>query len=340
MARRPTIRDVARTAGVSKATVGRVINEDGANVRPETAMRVREAITQLGYEQNVIAGSLRTNRTHMVAIGIPDITNPFWPEVARGIQDTMERDGYVSILFNSDWKRDRELEYLRLAKRHHYDGLILNPTHVNRTDLHTLGVPAVLLGGGSSVEGFDSVASNTHQGVLLALGHLHELGHRKLALIAGTAGRQRHGARYNSYVHFHAQRGIPLAERYVACADFSHRAGFDAARRLMDQDDPPTAILAANDVLASGAMAGLRDQGLKVPDDVSVVGMDDIQSSQVTWPPLTTIAKPKYQMGQQAAEYLIERMSSTDDNSPARRTTLPCTLVLRGSTSFPRSETR
>lgn len=340
MARQPTIRDVARVAGVSKATVGRVVNGSGANVRPATAARVKEAIGQLGYERNAIAGSLRTDRTNMVAIGIPDITNPFWPEVARGVQDGLETKGYVSILFNSDWKPDREQEYLRLAKRNRYDGLILNPTHVNRTDLLALRVPVVLLGGGSVLEGFDSVASDTHQGVLLALNHLRELGHRRIALIAGWTTRERRYTRYPSYVHFHAQQGIALNEKYVVYANFSRTAGFEAARRLMALDEPPTAILAANDVLASGAIAALHESGFEIPADVSVVGMDDIQSAEVTWPPLTTIAKPKYATGQKAAEYLIERMSREGNAPPARRTKLPCRLVARGSTTTPRAEAR
>jgi LacI family transcriptional regulator len=337
LSRRPTIIDVARLAGVSKSTVSRVVNGDNELVREATRQRVLEAVAKLGYERNAVAGSLRTDQTFIIALSIPDITNPFWPEVARGVQDTLETSGYTAITFNSDWKTEREQDFLVTVRRSRFDGLIINPTAINQTDLTDLSIPVVILGSGDRYPRFDAVGSDTEKGAQTALAHLFELGHRRIGLIAGRSARDQTYKRYNSYVAFHARHGIPLDESLIVESEFTDQAGFEAMQQLMRRPQPPTAVFAANDLLAIGALKGAQSMAVKVPDDVSIIGMDDIYASATTSPALTTIAKPKYQIGVQAAQFLLDHL--LDGAAPSsRQVRLPCCLIARESTSAVRSQ--
>ncbi|NWG14999.1 MAG: LacI family DNA-binding transcriptional regulator [Chloroflexi bacterium] len=331
MTRRPTIIDVARLAGVSKATAARVLNGDSTLVRPATCERVLQAATQLGYERNAVAGSLRTDQTHIVALSIPDITNPFWPEVARGVQDSLERLGYAALTVNTDWNADREQHYLRLVRRSRFDGLIINPAHVSNDALKSLHIPVVILGSGRYYPDFDSVGSATQDAVVESLTHLYELGHRRIGLCAGHSRHNTERSRYDGYITFHARHGLPLEEDLIIETEFSELAGYDAMLRLMQTPRPPSAVFAANDILAIGALRAAQSLGCDVPGDVSIMGMDDIYAASITSPALTTVAKPKYDIGQRAAELLIARL--TGQTSPPQHLQLPCRLVRRGSTA-------
>ncbi|MCZ7545586.1 MAG: LacI family transcriptional regulator [Anaerolineae bacterium] len=335
MARRPTIIDVARLAGVSKSTVARVINGNDGAVREETRRRVLAAADQLGYERNAVAGSLRTDQTFIVALSIPDITNPFWPEVARGVQDTIEASGYTTVTFNSDWKVDREQHFLTTVRRSRFDGLVINPTTATNAELVGLGIPVVILGGGDSYPDFDSVGSDTERGAQEALAYLHGLGHVRIGLIAGRSARSKTFVRYQSYVAFHARKGIPLDDALVVDCDFSDQAGFEAMKRLLSLPEPPSAVFAANDILAIGALKAAQAMRRRVPEDVSIVGMDDIYAAATTSPALTTVAKRKYETGATAAQFLVSRMCGEAPETP-RRVKLPCRLVVRESTGVVR----
>ncbi len=334
MARRPTIIDVARLAGVSKTTVARVVNGEFNLVREETRQRVLDAIEQLGYERNAIAGSLRTDRTFMIALSIPDIMNPFWPEVARGVQDTVEANGYTVVLLNNDWDADREQNHIRMMRRSQFDGLIINPTRITNDDLTDLHIPVVVLGGGDNFPDFDAVGSDTGMGVKLALEHLLDLGHTRIGLIAGLSRRRKANIRQSAYLAFHHEHGLPVDESLIVECPFTQESGFTAMQQLMSLDDPPTAIFCANDILAIGALIAAQKAGIRVPDDVSIMGMDDIYAAATTFPPLTTIAKPKYDIGVKAANFLLQRIEGTAPDVPRHRR-LPCYLVQRGSTAPP-----
>jgi len=334
VARRPTIIDVARLAGVSKATVARVINGQPEVVRLETRERVLEAAAQLGYERNAIAGSLRTNQTDMVVLSLPDITNPFWPEVARGVQDTLEGYGFATVTVNSDWSREREQRYLQLVRRHRFDGLIINPAGISNDDLKALNIPVVTLGGGDNYPDFDAVGSDTEQGVEDILTHLLELGHQRIGLIAGQSRRQKGETRSQGYIMFHARHRLYLDDRLIVKTDFHDQAGYEAMMYLLGLDEPPTAVFAANDILAIGALKAAHASERRVPDDVSIVGMDDIYAAAVTSPPLTTVAKPKYEIGVKAAELLVESLRVKEHSQP-QHIKLPCYLVKRGTTAPP-----
>lgn len=337
MARRPTIIDVARLAGVSKATVARVVNGDHDIVREETRQRVTAAVEKLGYERNAIAGSLRTNQTFMIALSIPDITNPFWPEVARGVQDTLEEHGYATVTVNSDWNAHRENTYLSMVRRNRFDGLIINPTSVQSRDLRTLGIPVVILGSGEGFPEFDSVGSDSEAATEEALDYLFALGHRRIGLIAGRSRRSQYRAtsRYNSFVLFHAKHSIPLDDDLIVHGDFTQEAGFEAMQKLLSLTWPPTAVFAANDILALGALKAAQNMNYEVPKDVSIIGMDDIYAAALGSPGLTTVRKPKYEIGTQAARLLLDRMKQQGPLTEPMHLLIPCELIRRDSTTAP-----
>ncbi len=335
MTRRPTIIDVARLANVSKATVARVVNGQHDMVRDVTRERVLDAIHQLGYERNAVAGSLRSDRTMTVALCIPDITNPFWPEVARGVQDTIEAGGYTVVTVNSDWDVDRERNYLKLVRRHRFDGVIINPTGVSNEELTALAVPVVVLGSGDNYPDCDSVGSDTESGAWEALEYLYGLGHRRIGLIAGLSARRKFQTRQHTFIQFHARRHLPLDETLIVGSEFSDRAGYEAMCQLLRLERPPTATLAANDILAIGALKATQALSCRVPEDMSIVGIDDIYPAATTSPALTTVTKPKYDIGVRAAQFLLARM--TEDRPPeVQQVKLACALTVRNSSAAPR----
>jgi len=329
--RRTTIIDVANHAGVSKTTVGRVISGEHNRVSEETRQRVLDAIKELGYERNIIASSLRTDRTFMVALSIPDIINPFWPEVARGAQDTFEAKGYTMALLNSDWDAQRELTHLQTVRRNRFDGLILNPMQITNAELKQLGTPTVLLGAGSDFPDFDTVGSDSATAVDTALEHLIELGHRRIGLIAGVSQRRRKDTRYARYVELHRKYGLPLDEQLVVRHPYSLAGGGEAMQELLALPDPPTAVCGGNDILAIGALMAAQQYGLDIPGDLSIIGIDDIYAASTTSPRLTTVAKPKYAIGTEAAHCLLQRIEGSAPAYP-RNVLLKGHLVVRDTT--------
>ena len=335
MRRRPTIIDVAHVAGVSKTTVSRVVSGDGSMVREETRQKVLEAVEQLGYERNAVAGGLRTNRTYTIALIIPDIANPFWPEVARGVQHALEAKGYAVVLANSDWDARREHEFLAMARRNRFDGIIINPASVTNDELAACRIPATILGGlGSEYSDFDMVGSDSYGGTALAMTHLVSLGHQRIGLISGLSRGFSLASRLDSYTDSLQQHNIPIEQDLIVKCPYGQEFGRQSMTQLLELTKPPTAVLAANDILAIGALQAVREAGLRVPQDMSIVGMDDIYAISVTTPPLTTVAKQKHTLGWQAAIFLLERIQG-EAPSTSRRHALPCRLITRGSTAPP-----
>jgi LacI family transcriptional regulator len=334
MKKRPTLQDVARVANVSRATAARVVNGDNDIVRPQTRDRVMEVVRQLGYERHAIAGSLRSERTHMIALSIPDITNPFWPEVARGVQDTVGKAGFTVVLMNNDWNPGLEQEHLRRMRQKQFDGLIINPTATLNEDLLSLSTPIVLLASGEAYPDFDTVSSDSAQAGQLAIEHLIGLGHRRIGLIAGPSRRRKSHTHHDTYVSQHHAHGLPVNESLIVTTTFTQEGGYTAMLQLLALPDRPTAVFAVNDIIALGALQAAHAAGLRVPEQISIIGMDDIFAAATTFPPLTTIAKPKYEIGATAAKYLLDRI---DGKAPfeVRHHLLPSVLEARRSTMPP-----
>lgn len=334
MKRRPTIIDVAKQAGVSKTTVSRVVSGDDARVRESTRRRVRAAVEALGYEHNAVASSLRTDRTNIIMLAIPDITNPFWPDVARGVQDVMDREGYAVVFANSDWTGQREATFLQMAGRNRFDGILINPIEVTNDELKATRIPTVVLSSGCEYPDFDAVGSDSYGAARQALEHLIGLGHRRIGLIRGRRSHRPQHSRLAGYLDYLAEQGLPIDDRLVVEVSFDEKGGFQAVEQLLALAEPPTAVFASNDLLAIGALHAAHAAGLHVPSDLSIVGLDDIHAASTTTPPLTTIAKPKATIGQQAAHFLLDHLRNRAPAEP-RRQIVACHLLARGTTAPP-----
>ncbi len=328
MPKSPTILDVARTAGVSKSTVSRVLQGDDASVAKGTRDQVLDAMQSLGYAHNAVASNLRRNRTYMVLLLIPNIDNPFWPGVARGLQDRISRVGYSVVFANSDWDLAQEQAILEMARRNRFDAIAINPAYVQPAELHKLDVPVVILGLRRNYAAFDCVGSDSYQGTLQALTYLHDLGHRRIGLIWGNRGSSR--SRLRAYQDFHGAHGYAIDETLIVSAPYTLEGGRLATHHFLDLAQPPTAIFAANDVLALATIQVALARGVRVPEALSVVGMDDIESASMSTPLLTTVAKDKYEIGRRAAEMLLNRLDNVAPAEP-QRGVVPCTLVERQS---------
>jgi len=337
MNRRPTQEDVAREAGVSRATVSYVINNrtDG-NVRisEETRCRVLEAIEELGYRPNVLARSLRQGQTHTIGMIVPDNTNPFFAEVARGVEDTSFEQGYSVILCNSDGDLDKELLYTNVLAEKRVDGILFVAAGMSTEHICALQerrMPVVVVDRDIPDVAVDSVMTANERGGWLATRHLIELGHRHIGCIAGPSDVTPSAERVTGYRHALREAGLPVDEVLILKGDFQYESGYQAARQLLSMEDPPTAIFACNDLMAIGTVSAAVRLGRQVPADLSVVGFDDVPLASFANPALTTIVQPKYEIGVVAATMLLERMQ--DPDRPPYRKMLDTVLVVRQSTA-------
>lgn len=305
-----TIRDVARHAGVSIATVSRVLNGTGG-VAPEMTLRVTRAVTQLGYEPSSVARSLKTAATMLIACVIPDISNPFFPEMVRAIEDVADEAGYGTLLANTDDDIAKEERYLRLLARRRIDGLILTPVGDERPPaplryLVEHGVPVVVVDRRLEAIGADTVLVNNRRGGAIAIEHLVGLGHRRIGIINRTLDTSTARERHEGAVAALADAGLGTDD-LVRFGTYSVASGRNLAAELLSRPDRPTALFAGSDTMALGALRAARELGLRVPRDVSIIGFDGIPLVDMVTPKLTTVAQPIYGLGHQAATLILER---------------------------------
>ncbi|MCZ7542982.1 MAG: LacI family transcriptional regulator [Anaerolineae bacterium] len=331
-----TIKDVARAAKVSTATVSHVLNGT-RYVSEGLRERVLKAIAELDYRPSQVAASLRTKRSNSILLIIPDIANPFFPPLVRGVQDVFDRARYAIIVGNTDRRRSRELEFLNLALRAQADGVIIVASEIEEADLLPLaeqGIPAVLIGTHIDHPDLDVVRVDNRAAAYDAVRHLTGLGHRRTAMAFGPMSASSLHQRLQGYRQAMADAGLEVNADWIVEESSREAADYQGIRQLMARPDRPTAIFAAADVVALDVLVLLRELGLRVPEDVSVVGFDDIPATRLTTPPLTTIHQPKYQMGQRAADLLLRRMTQ-DEEAPRERAIMAHRLVVRGSTAPP-----
>lgn len=331
---RPTIIDVAVRAGVSRGTVSRVL-AGSPRVLPTTRERVLEAIHALDYRPSSIARSLRLQRTRTVGLIVTDITNPFYPEVVRGFEDTAEALGLGVFLCNTAEDPDREARYLALLTERRVDAVVIAAGGLRRRqadELRSFSVPVVMVNASSPDPRIPAIVSDDRAGGRMAAQHLIDLGHRQLVYVRGPSEADEtpvrlEGARDAT----RSARGLGVTLEDVN-GDGHLSGGTAAARAVASRLELPFALICHNDMTAIGAMHGLTEAGLRVPHDVSVVGFDDIALTDYTVPPLTTIAQDKYAMGRRAVA-VVDRILSGEAVSGTER--LPVRLVLRGSTAQP-----
>ena len=330
MASRPTIIDVAKLAGLSKTTVSRVINGDTSKVSDAAIERVEQAIKTLGYEYNLIASSLRTARSNVVMLMIPDITNPFWPEVARGIQDAMELADYSVIFANIDWNPAREKEFLKIAMRTRVDGILINPIQASEEEILATRIPSVILGIRPGYKNIDMVGSDSFNATYQALDYLYQLGHRRIGFLMGRSEISSSSSRLNAFHSFFQEHTPAPPAELIVEVTFDNYGGIQGMAKLLELQEPPTAVIANNDLIALGALQVASEKGYKVPDDLSIMGIDDVYAASLAVPPLSTMRKQKYEIGKKAAEILHSRLSG-ENNDPPCAIKFPCQLVVRGS---------
>jgi LacI family transcriptional regulator len=328
-----TMRDVARAAGTSVATVSHVLNETRF-VSPELRLRVEEALSSLGYRPDDTARSLRLGRTQTIGLLVPDNSNPFFAGLARLIEDEAFKAGYTTILANSDEQRDRELKYLETLLSKRVDGLIIAATQHDDGALSQVleryGGPVVFIDREVDVDGRDTVVFDNEGGGRLVAQHLLQLGHRRLGCIGGPPDVPATAARVKGFLDTLAETGVKLDRDAVVEGDFHFEGGEEAMRRLLERAPEVTAVFAVNDLMAVGALGELNRAGLRVPSQVALVGYDDALPALIASPRLTTVRQPVQAMVSLTIQLLLQRISSEGDH-PAVRRVLPVELVVRGS---------
>ncbi|MBM7788598.1 LacI family DNA-binding transcriptional regulator [Tenggerimyces flavus] len=332
---RPTQMDVARLAGVSQATVSQVLNDKATMVPVETRQRILAAAEELGYVPDSTARALRVRSSQTVAFIIPDITNPFYPAVERGVQDVAERYGYDVIVYNADGDEAKERKAIRSVRSRGVDGVIASFFRMTTTDLRPLlehGVPVVRLEPRArrvSDLPLDNVFTDNVAAARTAVDHLVDKGYRRIGMISGRSGPG--PARLSGLRQSLAAHGMKAVESLIVEGDFTESGGYSAMRRLLRSRRPPDAVFAANDLMAMGALLALRDAGARVPDDVAVMGFDDIPAAKLVSPSLTTVNLFQDRLGRQAAELLFERLRGPAP-SVGRSVEIPYELVVRETT--------
>jgi LacI family transcriptional regulator len=330
-----TLRDVAVRAGVHPATASRALNpETRILVSEDTARRVLDAAAELGYSPNQVARSLRTRRSHTIGVLIPDLNNPLFPPIVRGLEDRLAAAGYVALIGNTDSDDLRERMVFDQMRARHVDGLVLATARLHHpllAEAARADLPVVLINRLAQDYSFPSVSVDNERGVRMAVGHLAALGHRRIAHIAGPQEMSTGLSRYRGFVTAMESSGLPVDSDLVVFAKaFTVEEGLRCCRILLERGGGCTAIAAGNDMLAVGCYAGLDEAGLSCPEDISVVGFNDMPFIDRLRPPMTTIRFPHYQVGTEAAQLLLERIA--EHSGPVKILYLAPELIIRGST--------
>jgi LacI family transcriptional regulator len=328
---RVTIADVALLANVSKTTVSHVLSGNRP-VALETRTRVEDAIRALGYRPHGVARTLRTKTSHLVALVIPDITNPFYPTLARGLEAGLEAGGYRTLICSTDRHPEREVEYLREMGDRGVDGIVLDSYTLTTEEIaRALPARASVIRIGTSVlevPGFDTVHANDRRGAYDATVYLLASRGPGVAMIQGPPGAAM--SRNAGYVDALHAAGVAVDPELVVSGAWTREGGAAALRRLMARGGPPSAVFCANDLMALGALDAATELGIAVPERVALVGFDGIEATTYSSPPLTTVSNPAYETGLLAGVVLRERMTGRYAGPP-RTVTLPCRLIRRAT---------
>jgi LacI family transcriptional regulator len=326
------IKDVAEQAGVSTATVSHVINNTRFVTEP-TRQRVLKAIENCNYYPNAHARSLASGRSHTVGLLVSDISNPFFPELVKSIEVAASERGYDIILASSNYDAARTSHYVRRMVGRRVAGVLLMTSEIDQNlidELIDLEVPAVFYNLAPAAGRISNVIVDCEIGIKQALGHLVSLGHRRIAHIAGPHTTRAGSQRLDAFLHCVAEY-LPESEPLIHEGDFRVEGGRHAASEMLSQDTPPTAVLAANDMMALGLMKEFRSAGLSIPGDISIIGFDDIAFAALSDPPLTTISLPRMELGRSVVDALM--MTIERPGESALEFHVETHLLTRGSTA-------
>lgn len=333
------ISDVAALAGVSETTVSHTLSGHRP-VSGKTMAKVNAAIDELGYRPNRLASGLRSQRTHTTAMVIPDITNPFYPAVARGLQDALGSRGYQYFICSTDGLAEREEDFLAEAIDRRVDGIVFAPSRSEEVPVSLVassGIPVVLLSASATVEeqafrqpGVDLVRSNDERGMRTATEYVLSAGHTRIGFINAGFDTGPAGRRFDGFRVALQSAGIELSDDLLATTSFTRDGGREGLARLLALPHPPTAVLCGNDLIAIGVLDLARERGIDVPDELAVVGYDDIDAAALVSPSLTTVINPAREIGHACGKLLLDRMTGEYD-SVTREVIIANRLVVRES---------
>ncbi|KAB1143131.1 LacI family transcriptional regulator [Streptomyces luteolifulvus] len=332
----PTMADVARSAGVSVATVSHVLNGTRP-VLPHTRQAVLDAMDELGYTPNTLARSLVTSRTRSIGLAVSAISNPYFTEILQGVEAGALEQGYSLLIADPHDDPVHERKVVQLLHERRVDGVIVAPSanpgellaYLGRHDVPTVLLDRVVDSAADGAPRFDQVCSDSAEPTAHLVTHLAGLGHRRIALVAGLPGLSTTSERITGYRHGLAAAGFPYDERLVVHGDSEAAGAERATAALLSLGAPPTALVTANNAMTIGVLRALRDHGLSVPDDIALCCFDDFAWGDLFTPRLTAIAQPSRELGAEAVRVLLERLAEPD--RPARTVRLPCTFVHRTS---------
>jgi LacI family transcriptional regulator len=331
-----TIRDVARRAGVAPITASRALNDSGY-VSAETRTRVHKAAAELKYVPNMLANSLRSNRTLTLALVLSDITNPFWTTVARGVEDEASRVGYTVIYCNSDENEAKQEQYVSMLLRRRVDGVLLVPASSSGEAVRSLqaqGVQVVVLDRRLKDVTVDVVRGASTEGARRLVQHLIDLGHRRIAVLTGPTHLSTAQERAGGYRRALLDAGIDVDESLILFGSYTVESGEAMAQQVLQMRPRPTGIFAANNFIAAGTLRTLYSHGLHVPEDLSVVSFEDLPFDLAREPFLTAARQPAYELGSTAARLLLQHLSQSQPPE-CQEIVLPIDLVIRTSTARP-----
>ncbi|MCG8571331.1 MAG: LacI family transcriptional regulator [Spirochaetes bacterium] len=327
------IREVAKLAGVSVATVSRVLNHP-ERVSDKTRKKIDKIIEQIGFSPNVFARGLNFNRSNTIALIIPDIKNPVYTEIARGVENIAHKKGYNLLLCNTEKDLKKERRYVKMLIDKKIDGVILAHTVLPPEEVKEItneNVKLLLFGFNIINENISSVYSNFKEGAKLAINHLINLGYKNIAYIAGSENHSENRDKTQGFLEAMKEHNIPVHSKHIVQGNDDIDSGYLAALRLSKSEILPDAVFASNDLMAIGAISALKNEGLRVPEDVAIIGYDNIDMADLVEPKLTTVAWPVYKMGVIATRILLEEIESTDEENMAQNIFLHPKLKIRKS---------
>ncbi|EGR0741640.1 substrate-binding domain-containing protein [Vibrio cholerae] len=327
-----TMKDIARLAGVSTSTVSHVINKSRF-VSDEIAERVNNAAQQLNYAPSALARSLKMNRTKTIGMLVTTSTNPFFGEVVKGVERSCYHQGYNLILCNTEGDNQRMKASINTLLQKRVDGLLLMCSTLEGERLDVFDrypdIPVVVMDWGPILFASDKIQDNSLQGGYMAAKHLIECGHREIGCITGPLIRHQAQMRYEGYKRALAEAGIAINPDWIVESDFECEGGYQAFEKLYQRGKLPSALFVSNDMMAMGVIQAASQRGLRVPDDLSLIGYDDVHIAKFMTPALTTIHQPKYRLGKAAVDTLLYRLENPD--TTAQVVQLEPTLVVRNS---------
>jgi LacI family transcriptional regulator len=334
------MKEIAKIAGVSLGTVSHVLN-DSAVVREPLRKRVMDAVDALGYQPSQLARGLRRDKTNMIGMIIPDITNPFFPAVVRGAEDVAFANGFRLILCNTDNDHAKEIAHLNELRTYLPSGLIVIPSSFS--DLTTQaasyrrsGAAVVCVDRLPKDWNGDSVTADNESGAYKATNYVLRQGHKRFAMIIGPRHLTNVQNRLAGFKRALHEKKIHIDPEYIQEASFDQHGGYVKTMLLLRMIPRPTVIFAGNDMIAFGALQAFREARLHCPEDIAVIGFDNLDLAEMTSPPLSSVSQPGYQMGTMAARILIDRVRG--DHGPAKHIVLDTALKIRGSVAPPRED--